>query len=142
MIFISDHVINGIVEGNVMRNNISRMPYAIGHCTGKQASSFVCGGGGENKFVKWDIALATTDFKIECELKANKVNSTGLVFVLWSGNIRFHIGLDGEGNTLFYEGSVWGGYKSLGKTNLNPNKFQRIALTRRANLLKVDKKIV
>ena len=136
MTFILDHVIYGIVEGNVMPNNISRMPYFIGHCTGNQNSSFACGG--KNKYVKWDIALATTDFEIESEFKVDKVDSTGLVFVLWSGNIRFHIGLDGEGNTLFYEGDVWGGSQSLGKTNLIPNKFQRILLTRRANSLKVD----
>ena len=52
------------------------------------------------------------------------------------------MGLDGKGNTLFYEsrreGSALDGPYFYGPTNLNPDKFQTIIIKRREGKLKVS----
>ena len=78
-----------------------------------------------------------SDFVIGSEFKVDRVAHTAVTFVLWSGHIQYHLGLDGHGNTLFYEGGSWGGPKFLGKTNLDPTRYQAIWIIRKGNLLKV-----
>ena len=121
----------GIGDGK-LRSDVQ----VIGSCTGTQSSIYECGG--EDKYVKWSVDLGNEDFMIKSRFKVEKVAGTALAFVLWSGKEQFRIGLDGEGNTLFYEGGSWGKSATfVGKTNLKSDTFQNIVIRRTGNALKI-----
>ena len=108
----------------------------IGSCTGTQSDIYECGG--ENKYIKWSLDLGNKNFVIKSKFKVEKVAKTALTFVLWSGNNQFRIGLDGDGNKMFYEGGSWGKRATaLGNTNLKSNRFQNIVIRRTGNALKI-----
>ena len=120
----------GIIEGKLQPN-----VRVLGYCAGTQSGSYRCRG--TNNYIKWDLFHEITDFEIRSEFKVDRIAHTAVTFVLWSGHIQYHLGLDGHGNTLFYEGGSWGGPKFLGKTNLDPTKNQTIVIIRTGNFLKV-----
>ena len=119
----------GIVDGK-LKSDVQ----VIGSCTGTQSDIFKCGG--KNKYIKWNLDLGNEDFEIKAEFKVEKLAATALSFVLWSGNDKFHIGLDGTGNKLWYEG---GGKRPtfFGNANLKPNIFQNIVIRRTGNALTI-----
>jgi len=106
-----------------------------GHCSGRQGSDYVCSGTG--RYIKWNVDFGNSDFVVESEFKASSVAATALTFVLWSNSIMYHVGLDGAGNTHFYQGGQWGGAHLLGSTNLDPSRYQKIKLRRTGNSLLV-----
>ena len=121
----------GIVDGK-LKSNVQD----IGSCTGTQSGIYKCGG--TNKYIKWSLDLGNEDFVINSNFEVEKVAGTALTFVLWSGNDKFHIGLDGRpGNKLFYEGGSWGGATHVGNTNLKTNTLQNIDIRRTENALKI-----
>ena len=124
-------MIQGIIDGKLKSN-----ARAIGSCLGTRTSTYECGG--KQKYIKWDLALEKSNFKIESEFKVALIAATAVTFVLWSGDKQYHVGLDGNGNTLFYEGGSWGRAKHLGRTNLDSFKYQKIVIKRKENSLKVS----
>ena len=129
-------MIHGIINGNLVSD-----VEVIGSCSGKEFSTFKCKG--ENKFIKWNVELESSDFRIESEFKVDKVAATMFSFVLWSGTTQLKFNLDGTGKKLLYmadaDGSKGGalGKQVLGKSNLDPNKFQTIVVTRIGNSLRI-----
>ena len=122
---------NGIIDGEL--NSGVR---ASGSCTGTQSGVYECGG--INKLIKWKLDLGNENFMIKSEFKVEKVAHTALSFILWNGNDIYHIGLDGGGNKLFYEGGSWGKRAIfVGPTNLKANILQTIVIRRIGNVLKV-----
>ena len=131
ILFIAGNLKYGIVDGK-LKSGVR----VIGSCTGTQSGFYKCGG--RNKYFKWSLDLGNEDFEIISDFKVEKVAATALAFVLWSGNDQFHIGLDGAGNKLFYEGGSWGEKATLtGTTNLKSNTFQNIVIRRTRNVLKI-----
>ena len=132
-----DIVNYGIINGNMISD-----VEEIGSCSGKEFSTFKCKG--ENKFIKWNVDLESSDFRLESEFKVDKVAATMFSFVLWSGTTQFKFNLDGTRKKLLYmvdaDGSKGGalGKQVLGKSNLDPNKFQTIVVTRTGNSLKIS----
>ena len=120
---ISDGLEYGIMDGK-LTSTVS----IIGSCTGSQDGIYKCGG--TNNFIKWSLDLGTENFEIKSEFKVDLVAGTALTFVLWSGNIELNIGLDGSGNTFFYNSGNWRKGASLGKSNLKANTFQTIVIRR------------
>jgi len=102
-------------------------------CSGKYGDEYVCGG--KNKYIKWNVAFGSSDFVVESEFRADSVSGTALAFVLWSGNTMYYIGLDGGGNTHFYQGGAWGGAILTEPTNLDAWTTQHIQIKRINNLL-------
>ena len=109
----------------------------IGSCIGTDSNSDIYQCRGTKKYIKWNLDLGKENFEIRSEFKVEKVSSTALSFVLWSGNDMLYIGLDGGGKKLFYEGGSWGKATLLGLTNLKPNTFQTIVIRRTGNVLKI-----
>ena len=107
----------------------------IGSCTGTQSGVYKCSG--TQKYIKWSLDLGKSDFEIKSEFKVDRVDSTAVTFVLWSGGTQFHIGLDGRGKRLFYEGGTWRGPHHVGATNLKRNRFQTIIIKRAGDQLNV-----
>ena len=107
----------------------------IGSCTGTQSGVYKCSGTG--KFIKWSLDLGNSDFEIRSEFKVDRVDVTAVSFVLWSGSTQYHIGLDGGGKRLFYQGGTWGGHHHVGATNLKENEFQTIIIKRAGDQLNV-----
>ena len=111
-----------------------------GPCAGTQSAVFTCTG--ENIYIKWSRDIGTCDFEIKSEFKVDLVDKTAIGFVLWSGETKMLLGLDGDGNKLFYKlqmGSLGSdGPHFLGPTNLNPDKFQTIVIIRREGKLKIS----
>ena len=134
-LFIKDVSKYGILDGK-----LTSEVRIIGSCGGTQSGVFTCGG--KNKYIKWSRDIGIQDFEIRSEFQVDLVDETAITFVLWSGNTEFHLGLDGKGNTLFYEsrreGSALDGPYLYGPTNLNPDKFQTIIIKRREGKLKVS----
>ena len=120
----------GIIDGK-LNSNVS----AIGSCTGTQSGTYACSG--KNKYIKWSLDLGKSDFEIRSEFKVDRVDGTVVSFVLWSGPAMFHIGLDGGGKRLFYEGGTWRGARHVGATNLKANTFQTIIIKRAGEQLNV-----
>ena len=131
-------MIQGIIDGNLVSD-----VEVIGPCSGKEFSTFKCEGGNKLKEIKWNVDLENSDFRIESEFKVDQVSATMVSFVLWSGTIDFKLNLDGTGKKVLYvvdaNGSTGGsqGKQVLGKSNLDPNKFQIIVVTRTGNSLKI-----
>ena len=111
-----------------MDGKLTSNVHIIGSCTGTQDGIYKCGG--VHNSIKWIVDLGKDNFEIRSEFKVDLVSATALSFVLWSGNSEFHIGLDGSGNTFFYNGGNWKGGATLGKSNLNANTFQTIVVRR------------
>ena len=128
--FVSDGLNYGIIDGKLNSDVI-----AIGFCTGTQFGAYKCEG--QQTYIKWNLNLGKSDFEITSVFKVDRVAATALTFVLWSENTQFHIGLDGIGNTLFYQGGTWEGPNPMGQTNLKPNEFQTIVIKRTGSQLKV-----
>lgn len=120
----------GIVDGKLQSD-----VQVIGSCTGTQSDVFECGG--RNNYIKWSLDLGKEDFEIKSEFKVVKIAVTALSFVLWSGNDKFIIGLDGAGNKMWYEGGTWGSATTVGNTNLKSNIFQNIVIRRTGNALTI-----
>ena len=114
---------------------------AIGSCIGTDSNSDIYQCRGTKKYIKWNLDLGKEDFEIRSEFKVEKISSTALSFVLWSGNDVFYIGLDGAGKKLFYSGGSWGKATILGPTNLKANwptgPSQTIVIRRKGNVLKI-----
>ena len=112
----------------------------IGSCAGTQSGVFTCEG--EDKYIKWNRDIGTCDFEVKSKFQVDNVEGTAMAFILWSGNAEFLLGLDGKGKTLFYatriEGSLTDGPHIVGPTNLDPNKFQTIVITRTDGKLTVS----
>ena len=112
----------------------------IGSCAGTRFGVFTCDG--KDNYIKWNRDIGTCDFEITSKFQVDLVDSTAVAFILWSGNAKFVLGLDGQGKKLFYatsiEGSVTDGPHLLGPTNLNPDKLQTIVIIRRDGKLKVS----
>jgi len=102
-------------------------------CQGKTGQDYVCGG--TSKWIKWNVNFGSSDFVIESTFRADVVSGTALTFSLWSGYTEYYIGLDGGGNTLFYQGNAPWGLVSLGATSLDPSRYQKIELRRLGNNL-------
>ena len=112
-------------------------PLTIGSCYGTDYHSEAYRCGGRNNYIKWNLNLGQEDFEIRSEFQTRRVGVTGLSFVLWSGNDMLNIGLDGNGNKLFYSGGSWGKATLLGPTNLKAEIIQTIVIRRIGNVLKI-----
>ena len=112
----------------------------IGSCAGTQSGVYRCGG--KDKYIKWNRDIGTCDFEVKSKFQVDNVEGTAMAFILWSGNAEFLLGLDGKGKKLFYatriEGSLTDGPHIVGPTNLDPNKFQTIVITRTDGKLTVS----
>ena len=107
----------------------------IGSCTGTQSGVYECGG--KPNYIKWSLDLGNSDFEIKSEFKVDRVDATAITFTLWSGSTQYHIGLDGGGKRLFYQGGTWRGPHHVGATNLKENEFQTIIINRAGDQLNV-----
>lgn len=108
----------------------------IGSCAGRESGSYLCEG--VDNFIKWNIDLGESDFRVQSDFKAAKVEGTALTFILWAGDTQYRIGLDGANNSLFYEGGAWGEQATLlGSTPLDPDNIQTLVITRTGNSLLV-----
>ena len=127
-------MIHGIINGSLIPD-----VEVIGSCSGEESSSFKCEG--MKNFVKWNVNLGDSDFKIESEFKVEQVAGTALSFVLWSGDTKGNFVLDGKGQNnvqaIIYENAFAKKKKPLGKTNLDPSKFQIIVVRRTGNSVKI-----
>ena len=127
-------MITGIISGS-LNSDVE----VIGSCSGQESSSFKCEG--MKNYVKWIVNLEDSDFKIESEFKVEQIAGTALSFVLWSGDTKHNFVLDGKGKNnvqgIFYENAFEKKKKFLGKTNLDPSKFQIIVVTRTGNSVKI-----
>jgi len=104
-----------------------------GRCAGKRRDAFLCGR--PRNYIKWQVDFGRSNFAVKSEFKASRVAGTALVFVLWSGNTMYNIGLDGRNRVLFYEGGNWGGATLLDATTLDPSRYQTISIRRSNNHL-------
>ena len=107
----SDLVIHGIINGT-LNPDIK----VIGSCSGKESSSFKCEG--MRNYIKWNVNLENSDFKIESEFKVDQIDAKAVVLALWSG-----------GRAPIVQVPV--------ETNLNPNEFKTIEASRSGNSLKI-----
>ena len=101
-----------------------------------QSANGFLSAGGVGKFAKWQVDLDTRDFDISSVFKADKVEATSLVFVLWAGQSPMHLGLD----PLFRESGAWAGPtldSGLSQTPLNVNSLHTLRLVRTSGMLAV-----
>jgi hypothetical protein len=120
----------GIKDGNGT-NKIE----VVGSCIGHQQGEYLCSEPGN--YIKWNKYFGIMDFDISSTFRADRIEITGLSFVLWSEQFRAHIGLDGDGGQLFYEGDSWGGPELVGRSPLVAGQSHSIRLIRRTGVLSV-----